>query len=180
MHMKQGKYFLIVLVLFTYISMPSCTVNDTNDEPEEESIDSSYEDTTVRLFESPDSNFEVLGVDSNLLWSVDINNKTLKKPTSRMTPVLGTVINSLNAQYPEIQLVNPVMGHDTLIMKIPNSDYLTNQIGSSGAAQYLAQAIINLTSVPGVKYVKLNFEMGSHASPGVWDRSDFTGYIIVK
>lgn len=180
MNMKQGKYFLMVLALFTYISMPSCKVNDTNDEPEEETVDSSYMDTTMKYFDNPDSNFEVLGVDSNLLWTVDITSKTLKKPKSSMTPVLGTVINSLNAQYPEIQLVNPVMGHDTLIMKIPNSDYLTNQIGSSGAAQYLAQAIINLTSVPGIKYVKLNFEMGSHASPGVWTRADFPGYIIVQ
>lgn len=180
MYMKQGRFFLMVLVFFTYISMPSCTVNDTNDEPEEVTVDSSYDDTTMRYFDKPDSNFEVLGVDTNLLWTVDINSKSLKKPKSSMTPVLGTVINSLNAQYPEIQLINPVMGHDTLIMKIPNSDYLTNQIGSSGAAQYLAQAIINLTSVPGVKYVKLNFVMGSHASPGVWDRSDFPGYIIVQ
>ena len=69
---------------------------------------------------------------------------------------------------------------DTLQLKIANSDFLTNQMGSSGPDQYLAQAVINLTSVPGIKYVQIDFKEGSHASPGVWSRKDFPGYIIIQ
>jgi len=179
--MKQGKFILALLILFACLYLPSCTNSDerTNNQ-DAETVDSTYSDTTVSYFEKPDSTFEVLGVDSNLLWTVDVEHKTLKKPKSSLPPALNTVIGSLNAQYPEIQLTNPKLNHDTLALQIPNSNYFTNQMGSSGASQYLAQAIINLTSVPGIKYVKLDFEMGSHAAPGIWSKKDFQGYIVVQ
>lgn len=179
--MRLPKMIFILGALLTYVSLPACkNRNDTNDETDIEKVDSTYTDTTIRYFDNPDSNFVVLGVDTNLLWTVDVPRKTLKKPKSSLTPLLGVVIGALNTQYPDIQLTNPVLKNDTLMLKIPKSDYFTNQIGSTGAAQYLAQAIINLTSVPGIKYVKIDFEMGSHASPGVWSRADFPGYIIVQ
>lgn len=142
--------------------------------------DSSYTDTAINYFDHPDSIFEVVGVDSNLLWIVNTSRKTMKRPKSSNPPALGKVVGGLNAQYPEIQLSQPVVRHDTLSLQILKSNYFTNQIGSTGVAQYLAQAIINLTSVPGINFVKLDFEEGSHASPGVWSKKDFSGYIIVQ
>lgn len=177
--MRFWKIIFTLGVLLIYVSLPSCK-NRNDTEENTEIVDSTYSDTTVRYFDNPDSNMIVLGVDTNLLWTVDVAEKTLKKPKSSLTPLLGVVIGSLNAQYPDIQLTNPVLNRDTLMLRIPKSDYFTNQIGSSGAAQYLAQAIINLTSVPGIKFVKIDFEMGSHASPGVWSRANFPGYIIIQ
>jgi len=86
----------------------------------------------------------------------------------------------LNNQYENILLEKVSIKNDTILLKINDSEYLTNQIGSSGAAQYISQAVINLTSVPGIKYVLIAFKEGNHASPGLWSRKDFPGYIIIQ
>ena len=176
---KINSLLCICRVLFLFLES-SC--NDANDSAisNEDSVDATLADTTVSLFEHPDSNFVVLGVDSNLLWTINVDKKTMKRPKSKEVPVLGLVIGSLNAQYPDIQLLDPQLAHDTLMLRIPNSNYLTNQIGTTGAAQYLAQVVLNLTTLPGVSFVKLDFEMGSHASPGTWSRKDFPGYTIIQ
>ncbi|XZF15047.1 hypothetical protein ACTHGU_02850 [Chitinophagaceae bacterium MMS25-I14] len=56
---------------------------------------------------------------------------------------------------------------------IADSHILTQQMGSTGAAQYLAEAIINLTAVKGIDFVKIDFEEGDHAAPGIWSRKDY-------
>lgn len=176
--MREKEVFIVLLIAGSCL-LTSCS-RTNNDQVVADADSSQTSDTSIRYFETPDSSFEVMGIDSALLWIVNADAKTMKRPASQSTPAMSVIINSLNAQYPGIRLTDPVMNHDTLSLKIPDSDYLTNQIGSSGAAQYIAQAIINLTSLPGVKYVKIDFKMGSHASPGVWSRSDFSDYQIVQ
>jgi hypothetical protein len=53
-------------------------------------------------------------------------------------------------------------------------------MGTSGAAQYLAEVIINLTSVNKIKYVKIDFDEGSHATPGIWSAKDFNYYKEIR
>jgi hypothetical protein len=49
-------------------------------------------------------------------------------------------------------------------------------MGTGGATFYLAETVINLTSVNNVRFVKIDFEEGSHASPDIWSKEDFSDY----
>lgn len=112
------------------------------------------------------------------IWEVDADKKTITK-NPQLQPEFFNVdilIAGLNEMYPEITLEKVRITHDTLYMQIRDAAYLTNQMGSFGAEQYIAQAVINLTSVEGVRYVRIDFPLGSHASPDVWSRESFAGY----
>ena len=93
---------------------------------------------------------------------------------------VDTLIKGFNELYPNIKLDKVKMSGDTLFTKIIDSEYLAERMGTSGAALYLADVIINLTSVEGVKYVKIDFDEGSHASPGIWSAKDFSDYKEIR
>lgn len=159
----------------------SCSGDST--EVKTDDIDSSkIADTTFRALAVPDSSYEIVNAMGYYVWEVNAEKKTLKKNTaiSETQVNIDSVISGLNRQYEDIKLEKVSIAGETLNLKIDHSEPLTEQMGSSGAAQYLAQAVINLTSVPGVKYVHIDFKMGSHASPGTWSRKDFPGYIIIQ
>lgn len=112
------------------------------------------------------------------IWEVDANKKTITK-NAQLQPEyfdVDTLITGLNEMYPEIKLEKTRISHDTLYTQIRNAQYLTNQMGSFGAEQYIAQAVINLTAVEGIRFVRIDFPMGSHAAPDVWSRESFAGY----
>ena len=115
-----------------------------------------------------------------LIWKLDLENKTVSKnPGFKNSNFsIDSIIKGLNLKYREIPLEKIKLSHDTLYTQIKNSDYLGEQIGSTGAAYYLAEAVMNLTSVSGVDYVNLDFAEGSHASPGVFTKKDFEDFKI--
>lgn len=115
------------------------------------------------------------------VWQLDFDHKTKKINPNFKKQLLNvdTIIKGLNELYPNIKIEKVKIGHDTLYTEINNSQYLTEQLGSSGAEFYLAEAVTNLTSVKGVKYVNIHFNEGSHASPGVWSLHDFSDYKAV-
>lgn len=116
------------------------------------------------------------------IWQVDSDSKTLKKNPALHPSYysVDTLILGLNERYPEIRLEKKSLGHDTLYTEIKNAAYLTNQMGSAGSENYIAQVVLNLTAVQGIKYVRIDFEEGSHASPDVWSRQAFAGYKEVQ
>jgi len=83
------------------------------------------------------------------------------------------VVAFLNNNFPPVQLVIEKISGDTLFLKIPNSTYLTQQMGSSGPTTYFAEAVYNLTEIPGINYVRFDFEEGDHAQPGTFNRESF-------
>lgn len=173
--MKQIKLFIVILFF------ASCGNN--SDDVETTVTDSTGKaDTVFTALADKGKSFEVLGPKGFYVWDVDMEKKTLRKnPALSATNInADSVINGLNRQYENILLEKVSISKDTIKLKIKDSDYLTNQVGSTGAAQYMAQAIINLTSVPGIKYVLIVFKEGSHASPGLYMRKDFPGYIILQ
>lgn len=116
------------------------------------------------------------------IWNVDSDQKT-KTENPQLRPEyysVDTLIMGLNEKYPNILLQKKSIGHDTLYTEIKDAKYLTEQLGSAGSEQYIAQAVVNLTAVKGVNYVRIDFEEGSHASPDVWGKSSFSDYREVK
>jgi hypothetical protein len=116
-----------------------------------------------------------------LIWKTDIDSKSVtKNPGFKNANFsVDSIIKGLNLKYREIPLEKIKLSHDTLYTQIKNSEYLGEQIGSTGAAYYLAEAVINLTTIKGVKFVNIAFAEGSHASPGVFTRKDFEDYQII-
>lgn len=83
------------------------------------------------------------------------------------------MITLTNNLYPEVELQFKKISGDTLYVKIPESNYLTQQMGTTGAEMYMANATFNLTELPGIKYVNFDFNEGDHAAPATLSRGNF-------
>ncbi len=86
---------------------------------------------------------------------------------------MPAVIQYLNTNYPNVQLKLNRQSHDTLFLDIPEATYLTQQMGSSGPTMYFAEAVYNLTEIPGISFVHFEFEEGDHAQPDTFGRDNF-------
>lgn len=62
---------------------------------------------------------------------------------------------------------------DTIKIKILDDEYLTEQMGTSGADCYMAETIFTLTENDLIKFVRFEMDYGSHASPGLYSRKDY-------
>jgi len=115
-------------------------------------------------------------------WIIDFDNKTKKRNPyiNKEDLTIDSLIKGLNILYPNIMLTKINLSRDTLYTEIKNSKYLTEQMGSSGAAAYFADVVINLTAIAKVKYVKINFTEGSHALPDTWSEKDFYDYKEIR
>lgn len=147
------KYFLFLLACF---SLLACG-NKKDDEPGDD------EDTDQPVFS----------------WQAILNDSTggleMKKvemigPDSLSPEAVVSYLNSTNNN---VQLAILKISGDTVYLKIQEASYLTRQMGSTGSSMYLAQVIYNLTEIPGIYYVTLDFEEGDHASPGTFTRDSF-------
>ncbi len=116
--------------------------------------------------------------DSHYFWSAELDPKqglVMKRtnPVSTDSLNVQNMIQFLNMQYPEIILDFEKVTNDSIFVKIKKSNYLTRQMGSSGAEAYMAEATYNLTEIKGINCVSFQFKEGDHASPGVYTRTDF-------
>jgi len=170
-----------------YIAIMICSVTSCNQKTDTKNprptdtvaIMPTTADTTFTNTEIFDEEAEA---QNYLIWNTDLDNKVMSKnPDFKSSNLsIDSIIKGLNLKYREILLEKIKLSHDTLYTQIKNSEYLGEQIGSTGAAFYLAETIINLTSVKGVKYVNMDFAEGSHAAPGVFTRKDFEDFKLVE
>jgi hypothetical protein len=114
----------------------------------------------------------------HFFWVSDFDQKNgmIMKRAGLISPdslTVSNILGMLNSQYPEVQLGLQKISGDSIFLKINKSAYLTQQMGSSGAEAYLAEVTYNLTELPGIDYVHLDFKEGDHASPGTFSRTDF-------
>jgi anionic cell wall polymer biosynthesis LytR-Cps2A-Psr (LCP) family protein len=113
------------------------------------------------------------------LWRADLNDSSgrleMKKEVSGIDDSLTVpdLFNYLDSANTNIKLDFIKISGDTIYAKIDDATYLTQQMGTTGAMQYMARTVYNLTELPGIHYVNLNFEEGDHAAPGVFNRDSF-------
>ena len=165
----RNKILLCTIIFFSFSCNSSS--NETEEIITEEVIDSSREAGT----EEP-----VLTVTNKpSLWTIEYesNSKSdkLKKPEDIKIGSLSAVdlINTLNETYADVQLKYEKISNDTIFVKIPDSQILTQQMGSTGAYNYMAVTVFNLTELSQIKFVKFDFQGGDHATPGVFTREDY-------
>ena len=138
--------------------------------PEEEVTD------TVSAENSADSMRTI--VNRSMIWTVQPQGnekEKLKAPDSTQARNYSSaqLIDLLNQNFPDVQLNLVRISHDTIYVKIPNSKRLTNELGDTGAQDYLASATYTLTETKNIHFVNIDMKGGDHAEPGVYSRDDF-------
>lgn len=113
--------------------------------------------------------------DTILAWKIYADSMILTRdqaiPDSIVT--IRRIINGLNLKYPAVQIEFVKQSADTAFVAVPDAEYLGEQIGNAGSVEWFADAVFNLTSVPGVNYVSFQMALHSHASSGVISRANY-------
>lgn len=162
------------LVFMFVLFLNACSSDSsTNDDAEVE-----IEDTVHDVF-TPGADTIISVKNSPFLWHADYEDSTnsykINKPAEAGLAQLSadSLVTLINNDYDSIHMDYVKTGHDTLFVNIPNSEYLTQHIGSSGAENFIATTTYSLTEMKGVKYVNFKFKAGDHATPGTYSREDF-------
>jgi hypothetical protein len=118
---------------------------------------------------------------SLFVWKVDYDYTKKRNPAiDKKNLTVDSLVKGLNAKYENVLLEVTRQSNDTLYTIIKESGFLTQQMGSSGAELYLADAVLNLTEVPGVRYVNIALQGGDHMQPGTWSSENFSKYKTLK
>ena len=116
---------------------------------------------------------------ADFYWKSDydtVNNKEflikgrLMDSLGKYPNELIEILNKRNAQ-PKIEYID--IQSDTIKIQIVNDEFLTEQMGTTGAYCYLGETVFTLTENDLIRFVKIEMDYGSHASPGVYSREDF-------
>lgn len=163
-----------ILLLAAITAVVSCNANK-EEANKSLSIETIEDGATVEptLQYNPESKLYV--------WKANFDYTKVQNPTFQQA-ILNTdsLIKGLNERYEKVFLQKDRISGDTLNTFIDDSQYLSNQMGSTGAELYIADVVLNLAEVPGVKYVAIKMEEGSHAQSGIWTKQNFEQYKTVK
>ncbi|MBK0383985.1 hypothetical protein I5M32_13535 [Pedobacter sp. SD-b] len=163
---KKPIYFLSILLM-------AITISACNQDKKQ--ADNEADSSKIMHYSIKEKPKEIADVP----WAaeLDANSQKISMKKSDMVKKedldIDNVAESLNRKYPEIQIASQTQSNDTVLVNIPNATYLTQQSGNMGSEIYLAEATYSFTEIAGVNYVKINFKMGDHATPGTFKRSDF-------
>ena len=105
------------------------------------------------------------------IWEANFADLCIPKLLKPMPgATLSQVIKALARRFARPSLQLRRVSSSRIEVDIIDSDYLTEQMGSTGAALFLITATFSLTSVKGIHTVRFFFEEGSHARPGIFNR----------
>ena len=131
---------------------------------------------TVSVAHSEDSAKTI--INRSMIWSVEPETgekEKLKAPKNAKLDTFSSahLVKLINENFPDIHLDLVKVSHDTIYVNIPDSKRLTEEIGNTGADNYLAATTFTLTELKNIKYVNIALKAGDHAEPGVYSREDF-------
>src|SRR5690554_1393284 len=135
-------------------------------------IDEKEEDTkdTLPVFSyNPEQAIWVLDYDS----ITNAEQVRKQKHISEDSLTIQVITSLLNETYPFVQIGKVESVRDTVFVHIPNSEVLTQQMGTYGAFEYLVAATYSYTDLQGIEFVVFDFKEGDHAAPGLYDRSSW-------
>jgi len=160
----------LLVIVFVCCVIFSCNSNENKtEEVQEETV----KDT---LSASSDSLRTV--INHPMIWTVNeekTGKEKLSKPEGIKLDTFSSVhlVQLINSNFPDIHLDLVKISSDTVYVKIPDSKKLTEEMGSTGAEEYMASATYTLTELKNIKYVNFAMKEGDHAGPGVFTREDF-------
>lgn len=167
--MNTSNLRLTVLLVFAMISTLSCQNNSgkkNTPEIRDNAAEEIAEDMETPLPALPyvaifDEQTEQLKAEKN----ADFDATSMR---------IETLTQALTANYPEITPEIDRVSNDTLYLHITNAQFLTQQMGSSGARTYLMEATYAYTELPNIHVVHFSFTEGDHAIPGDYTREYFS------
>lgn len=170
---------------FAFLIMCLIASCGQNSEPEEKDIvetTKAIDVDSIDIITGQERLKEEFEAQRYFIWEIDFDNKTITKNPdfNNVNVSVDSLIKGLNMKYGNIPLKKINFSHDTLYTRILDSEHLAERMGSTGSAYYIAEAIINLTTVPGVNFVKMDFTEGSHAAPGIFSRENYSDFKIIK
>ncbi len=116
---------------------------------------------------------------SGAIWRYDYNQQTEEfeatqlRPVNRDTLTGETLEKIINKSWPRVQIKFIGTSNDTAFISIPDSEVLTQQMGTAGAESFMISTTFSFTELHGIKYVSFDFEEGDHGIPGVYDRNSW-------
>ena len=116
---------------------------------------------------------------SGAIWEYDYNQQTEEfevkqlRLVDRDTLTGETIESIINKSWPRVQIKFNGTSNDTAFISIPDSEVLTQQMGTSGAKSFMISTTFSFTELNGIKYVAFDFEEGDHGVPGVYDRNSW-------
>lgn len=163
----------LLVCIFLGSAIVAC---NSNDNQKEDVTKEPIPDTAATITHSPDSLQTI--INTSPIWTVEQEvqgKEKLKKPGTVILDTLSsaTLVKMINDNFPDIKLELVKVSHDTAYVKIPESIRLTDQMGDTGAENYLASATFTLTETKNIKYINFSFKRGEHAEPGVYSRENF-------
>lgn len=115
------------------------------------------------------------------IWKTTEDYTKFKNPSFKKDILnADSLIKGLNELNENIFLIKLKISNDTIYTTIRDSKYLSESIGITGAEIYLADVVLNLTELPGIKYIDIFMEEGSHFQSGTWSRDNFKKYKTIK
>jgi len=160
-----------ILILGFILIIIGCTdtkqVKPVLDEPAKETV----------MAESNESSF--IYNESEAIWGFVIDTITGDEELKQLKQVEKEVLTGemmekiINKTWPRIQVKFLKTSNDTAFISIPDSEVLTQQMGTAGAESFMVSTVYSFTEIKGIKFVSLDFEIGDHASPGVYNRNSW-------
>jgi hypothetical protein len=117
--------------------------------------------------------------ESEAIWGIVIDTLTGNEELKQLKPVekdalTGEMMEKIvNKTWPRVQIKFTGTSNDTAFVSISDSKVLTQQMGSAGAESFMVSTVYSFTEIKGIKFVSFEFEMGDHASPGVYNRNSW-------
>jgi len=114
---------------------------------------------------------------SEAIWGFVIDTLTGNEELTQLRPVEKNALTGemmekiINKTWPRVQVNFLRISNDTAFISIPDSEVLTQQMGSAGAESFMVLTVYSFTEIKGIKYVSFDFEVGDHANPGVYNRN---------
>lgn len=162
--MKQLAYFIFLAFVITSCANETKTADVSETDPADSVSQTTPLNESKELQAPP--------------FSVEIDEDTQELKIVKSEESLGgleiaDIITALNKKYPGIKMVLKSPVQETIEIEITDATQLTQQMGTTGAEAFLAEATYSLTEIAGVKAVRFSFEEGDHARPGVYNRESF-------
>ena len=175
------KFLTESLLLFSLIYLTSC--NNKDNSKTESSLRDSIRIENARLLkntisENPTNNQNIKTKANISIWNFNCDSIIKSRNVKEDTLTYKKLIEIINSVYNDKIFLDFVkINFDTIFVKIKDSEYLTEQMGSCGADDFMISATFTLTELKNIKYVDFDFEYGDHASPGTYSRKYYLDWI---
>lgn len=116
---------------------------------------------------------------SEAIWSYEFNQQTGESEVQQLRPVDRDALTGealeriINKSWPGVQIKFIRTSNDTAFISIPDSQVLTQQMGTAGAQSFMISTTYSITELKGINHLAFDFEEGDHGVPGVYNRSSW-------